>query len=71
MSLTVLRYFLERGHMAELRLPADLEEREKRRLFAHLKIDLLDEVSDASETEEAIARPEVSDVIERNAEVPR
>lgn len=44
-AMAVLRYFLERGRMAELRLPADLEEREKRRLFAHLKIDLLDEVA--------------------------
>lgn len=45
-TVTVLRYFLDRGRLAELRVPPDLDEREKRRLFAHLKIDLLDEVAD-------------------------
>lgn len=45
-AVTVLRYFLDRGRLAELRVPPDLDDREKRRLFAHLKIDLLDQVSD-------------------------
>lgn len=45
-TITVLRYFLDRGRLAELRVPPDFDEREKRRLFAHLKIDLLDEVAD-------------------------
>ena len=45
-GVTVLRYFLERGRLAELRVPADLEAKEKRRIFAHLRIDLLDEVGE-------------------------
>ncbi len=43
-TVTVLRYFLDRGRLAEVRVPADLDAREKKRLFAHLRIDLLDEV---------------------------
>lgn len=43
-GIAVLRYFLDRGRMAEIRVPRDMDERERRRLFAHLKIDLLDEV---------------------------
>jgi hypothetical protein len=43
-GVTVLRYFLDRGRLAEIRIPKDLDDREKRKLFAHLKIDLLDEV---------------------------
>ncbi len=45
-ELTVLRYFLERGRLAEVRVPADMDAKERRRLFAHLKIDLLDEVTE-------------------------
>ncbi len=45
-GLTVLRYFLERGRLAELRVPADMDAKERKKLFAHLKIDLLDEVAE-------------------------
>lgn len=45
-TVTVLRYFLDRGRLAELRVPPDMDDREKRRLFVHLKIDLLDEVNE-------------------------
>ncbi len=44
-GMTVLRYFLDRGRLAEIRVPRDLDEKEKKRLFAHLRIDLLDEVT--------------------------
>lgn len=43
-TVTVLRYFLDQGRLAELRIPPDMDDREKLRLFAHLRIDLLDEV---------------------------
>lgn len=43
---TVLRYFLDQGRMAEVRVPRDMDEKERKRLFAHLRIDLLDEVMD-------------------------
>jgi len=39
----VLRYLLERSRLAELRVPGDLTDRERRCLFRHLEIDLLDE----------------------------
>lgn len=45
-GIAVLRYFLDRGRMAEVRIPKDMDDRERRRLFAHLRIDLLDEVSE-------------------------
>jgi hypothetical protein len=45
-GIAVLRYFLDRGRLAEIRIPRDMEDREKRKLFAHLKIDLLDEVTE-------------------------
>ncbi|GMV35710.1 MAG: hypothetical protein AMXMBFR61_02180 [Fimbriimonadales bacterium] len=44
-QVVVLRYFLTRGRMAELRVPDDLTRQELAKLFAHLRIDLLDETN--------------------------
>jgi len=40
--MTVLRYFLENGRLAELSIPRDISTRERRKLFCHLEIDLRD-----------------------------
>lgn len=41
----VLRYFLPKGRMAELRVPSNLDQAEARRLLAHLRVDLLREAA--------------------------
>jgi hypothetical protein len=49
-GVTVLRYFLDNGRLAELRIPRDITGRELRRLFKHLEIDLLDVESKGDES---------------------
>ena len=41
--MKILTYFLDRGRIAEIRLPDDIDEAEKRKVFAHLRVDLLGE----------------------------